>query len=278
VAIDFIEICGVSKTYNTGVLALDEVNVSVRKGQVIALIGPSGSGKSTLLRCINNLEPIDKGRIHVDGEHIGDEWRDGHLVRLPDYKAAKQRAEIGMVFQSFNLFPDMTALQNVMVAPIHVRRISKEQAKIDAMKLLERVHLAEKACTYPVHLSGGQQQRVAIARALAMKPKAMLFDEPTSALDPETINEVLEVIREVAEKDGMTMMIATHEMAFAKEVANRVIFMKGGKIVEEAPAARFFAEPASPEAQMFLAAGSRRNTGLAASDSDAASTRRTSYG
>jgi polar amino acid transport system ATP-binding protein len=209
------------------------------------------------LRCINDLESIDSGEIRVDDKLIGYERRNGRLVHQPDHRAAKHRAEVGMVFQSFNLFPHMTAIENVMIAPLHVRRIPKAQAREEAAELLRRVCLAEKADAYPAQLSGGQQQRVAIARALAMKPKVMLFDEPTSALDPETINEVLDVVRELA-TSGMTMMIVTHEMAFARETADRVIFMGDGGIVEQAPAEQFFQEPATEQSRAFLGSLLRR--------------------
>jgi polar amino acid transport system ATP-binding protein len=251
-----IDIIDVEKYYG-GACALRCINISVAKGEVVALVGPSGSGKSTLLRCINDLESIDAGEIRVDANLIGYECRNGRLVHQPDRRAAKHRAEVGMVFQSFNLFPHMTAIQNVMIAPLHVRRISKAQAREEAAELLRRVRLAEKTDAYPGELSGGQQQRVAIARALAMKPKVMLFDEPTSALDPETINEVLDVVRELA-NSGMTMMIVTHEMAFAREVADRVIFMSDGGIVEQAPAEQFFTEPASEQSRAFLGSLLRR--------------------
>jgi polar amino acid transport system ATP-binding protein len=251
-----IEIFEVEKRYGDA-CALRGITVSVAKGEVVALVGPSGSGKSTLLRCINDLESIDAGEIRVDGDLIGYELRNGRLEHQPDHRAAKHRAEVGMVFQSFNLFPHMTAIENVMIAPLHVRRIPKTQAREEAAELLRRVRLAEKTDSYPEQLSGGQQQRVAIARALAMKPKVMLFDEPTSALDPETINEVLDVMRELA-NSGMTMMIATHEMGFAREVADRVIFMSDGGIVEQASAERFFAEPSTEQSRAFLGSLLRR--------------------
>ena len=210
---------------------LKGIDLDVYPGEVVVLLGPSGSGKTTFLRCINQLETIDSGRIWVDDELCGYEDRGGQLHRLKDSRIAEQRREIGMVFQRFNLFPHMTALENVMEAPVHVKGVSKAEAKKTAQELLTRVGLAERADHYPSQLSGGQQQRVAIARALAMKPKLMLFDEPTSALDPELVGEVLEVMRELA-REGMTMIVVTHEMGFARDVADRVVFMDGGVVVE----------------------------------------------
>ncbi|MGH7682810.1 MAG: amino acid ABC transporter ATP-binding protein [Vulcanimicrobiaceae bacterium] len=236
-----IELVDVEKHYGT-LHALRRITATIAKGEVVVVIGASGSGKSTLLRCINALETVDGGRILVDGDLI---------VGQPASKTASLRAEIGMVFQSFNLFPHMSALHNVMTGPVQVRGTSKKLAREKAVQLLERVGLADKLNAYPAQLSGGQQQRVAIARALAMEPKVMLFDEPTSALDPETIDEVLDVMRGLAHS-GMTMMIATHEMGFARDVANRVLFMDAGAIVEEAPAAQFFTQPATDRARLFL--------------------------
>ena len=236
-----IELLDVEKRYGT-LHALKRINATIAKGEVVVVIGASGSGKSTLLRCINALEAVDGGRILVDGELIV-----GQTVA----KTARLRAEIGMVFQSFNLFPHMSALENVMSGPVHVRGTPRTTAREKATQLLERVGLADKVNAYPAQLSGGQQQRVAIARALAMEPKVMLFDEPTSALDPETIDEVLDVMRGLAHS-GMTMMIATHEMGFARDVANRVLFMDAGAIVEEAPAAQFFSQPGTDRARLFL--------------------------
>lgn len=236
-----IELLDVEKHYGT-LHALKRINATIAKGEVVVVIGASGSGKSTLLRCINALEAVDGGRILVDGELIV-----GQTVA----KTARLRAEIGMVFQSFNLFPHMSALENVMSGPVHVRGTPRTTAREKATQLLERVGLADKVNAYPAQLSGGQQQRVAIARALAMEPKVMLFDEPTSALDPETIDEVLDVMRGLAHS-GMTMMIATHEMGFARDVANRVLFMDAGAIVEEAPAAQFFSQPGTDRARLFL--------------------------
>lgn len=210
---------------------LKGIDLEVQEREVLCLIGPSGSGKSTLLRCINHLEKIDAGRLYVDGVLVGYRERGGRLHELRDKEIAAQRKNIGMVFQRFNLFPHMTALENVMEAPIQVRREPKTRVRERALELLDRVDLADKAGSYPGQLSGGQQQRVAIARALAMQPKLMLFDEPTSALDPELVGDVLGVMRQLA-KDGMTMVVVTHEMQFAREVADKVFFMDGGVVVE----------------------------------------------
>ncbi|WP_099298822.1 amino acid ABC transporter ATP-binding protein [Corynebacterium dentalis] len=222
--------------------ALRDINLSVPAGQVVVLLGPSGSGKSTLCRTINRLETIDSGEIHINGELLPEEGKD----------LAKLRADVGMVFQSFNLFSHMTILDNVTLAPMKVRNQSKAQAKKRAMELLERVGIAAQAEKYPAQLSGGQQQRVAIARALAMDPKVMLFDEPTSALDPEMINEVLEVMADLA-RSGMTMVCVTHEMGFARKVAKRVLFMADGAIEEDTTPENFFANPESDRAKDFLA-------------------------
>jgi glutamate transport system ATP-binding protein len=220
---------------------LDDVNLSVARGEVVVVIGPSGSGKSTLCRAINRLEPISSGKIIFDGRPLPEEGR--ALARL--------RSEVGMVFQSFNLFAHNTILQNVMIGPVKVRREKSVEVHDRAMGLLERVGIANQADKYPAQLSGGQQQRVAIARALAMQPKAMLFDEPTSALDPEMVGEVLEVMTSLA-REGMTMVVVTHEMGFARHAANRVVFMADGQLVEEAPPAEFFASPKSDRAKDFL--------------------------
>ena len=220
---------------------LDDINLTVDAGNVVVVCGPSGSGKSTLIRCINRLETIQSGDIIVDGLSLSD-------VKLD---AVKLRANVGMVFQSFNLYPHMTVLQNIALAPIKVKGMRKVDAEKIAFDLLERVGIPDKAGAYPANLSGGQQQRVAIARALAMKPKIMLFDEPTSALDPEMINEVLEVMTALA-RDGMTMMVVTHEMGFARRVAHRIVFMDQGQIIEANEPEKFFAAPASPRAQQFL--------------------------
>jgi len=220
---------------------LDDVNLSVGRGEVVVVIGPSGSGKSTLCRAINRLEPINSGTILFDGKPLPAEGK--ALARL--------RSEVGMVFQSFNLFAHKTILQNVTLGPIRVRREKPEAARKRAMALLERVGIANQANKYPAQLSGGQQQRAAIARALAMQPKAMLFDEPTSALDPEMVGEVLDVMTSLA-REGMTMVVVSHEMGFARHAANRVIFMSDGQLVEDAPPAEFFANPRSDRAKDFL--------------------------
>ncbi len=228
------------------------VSMQVRKGEVVCVIGPSGSGKTTFLRCINHLEKINSGRIYIEGELIGyRELPDGQLVEDSERNIARMRAEIGVVFQRFNLFPHMTALQNVTEAPMQVKGVSREQAEARAHELLAKVGLAEKANAHPARLSGGQQQRVAIARALAMDPKLMLFDEATSALDPELVGEVLKVMRQLAE-EGMTMIVVTHEMGFARDVADRVVFMDGGVIVEEGKPADIFTNPREDRTRGFL--------------------------
>jgi glutamate/aspartate transport system ATP-binding protein len=236
-----IAIRDVSKSYG-GFLALDGCSTEVKKGEVVVVCGPSGSGKSTLIKCVNGLEPFQKGEIVVDGTSVGDPGTD-----LPGL-----RARVGMVFQHFELFPHMTVAQNLTLAQVEVLGRSRDQAADKGRRLLERVGLAGYADAFPGRLSGGQQQRVAIARALCMDPVCMLFDEPTSALDPEMITEVLDVMVELA-RDGMTMMCVTHEMGFARNVAHRVIFMDRGRIVEDATAEAFFAEPRSERARQFLA-------------------------
>jgi polar amino acid transport system ATP-binding protein len=208
------------------------IDLDVNRGEVVVVLGPSGSGKSTLLRCINHLDRIDAGKIYVDGQLVGYREKNGRLVEDSEKAIARQRADIGMVFQRFNLFAHLSALGNVVEAPVQVRGMSRKEAGELARELLARVGLADKVDEYPSRLSGGQQQRVAIARALAMRPKVMLFDEPTSALDPELVGEVLDVMRGLA-RDGMTMIVVTHEMGFAREVADRAVFMDGGVIVEE---------------------------------------------
>ncbi|MDT2008733.1 amino acid ABC transporter ATP-binding protein [Rhodococcus opacus] len=220
---------------------LQEIDLEVPRGQVVIVLGPSGSGKSTLCRTINRLEPIDSGEIAVDGKVLPAEGK----------ALAALRADVGMVFQSFNLFAHKTILENVMLAPVKVRKKSSADAKARAYELLERVGIANQADKYPAQLSGGQQQRVAIARALAMNPKVMLFDEPTSALDPEMVNEVLDVMTSLA-KDGMTMLVVTHEMGFARKVGHRVLFMADGQIVEDSEPATFFTAPKSERAKDFL--------------------------
>lgn len=220
---------------------LKDINLSIEQGEVVVIIGPSGSGKSTLLRCINRLETITDGELYVGEARLHDRALDIN----------KLRRDIGMVFQHFNLYPHMSVLDNITLAPVKVLKVSKEEARRTAVGLLEKVGIPEKAQSYPSELSGGQQQRVAIARGLAMKPQIMLFDEPTSALDPEMIGEVLDVIKELAH-EGMTMVVVTHEMGFAREVADRIVFMDQGQIVEEAEPAKFFTDPREERARLFL--------------------------
>jgi polar amino acid transport system ATP-binding protein len=242
----------VSKTFGA-FQALKDISLDVRVGEVLCLIGASGSGKTTLLRCINQLTPIDSGGIWLDGELLGLREQDGRLHRLGPREIARQRLKTGMVFQRFNLFPHMTALENITEGPVQVQRRSRGDARAEAMELLTRVGLSAKAGAYPAELSGGQQQRVAITRALAMKPKLMLFDEPTSALDPELVGEVLAVMKELA-KSGMTMMVVTHELGFAREVADTVVYMDQGAIVESGPAAELLAAPRELRTRSFLSA------------------------
>ena len=230
---------------------LKGIDLQVPQGEVACLIGPSGSGKSTFLRCVNHLEKVTAGRLYVDGELIGYRERDGVLHEISERDAARQRSDIGMVFQQFNLFPHRTALENVIEAPVHVKGMSVVDAKKRGLELLEQVGLAHKAGAYPVQLSGGQQQRVAIARAVAMDPKLMLFDEPTSALDPELVGEVLRVMKELA-NDGMTMLVVTHEMGFAREVADKVVFMDGGRVVEAGPPSEVLDNPQEGRTRAFL--------------------------
>jgi polar amino acid transport system ATP-binding protein len=230
---------------------LKGITLEIGKGEVLCMVGPSGSGKSTFLRCINHLEQVNAGRLYVDGELIGYRDKGSKLHEMSPRDAAKQRREIGMVFQHFNLFPHRTALENIMEAPIHVKRIKKSEAAARAKDLLNQVGLAEKANAYPAQLSGGQQQRVAIARALAMNPKLMLFDEPTSALDPELVGEVLEVMKKLA-TEGMTMVVVTHEMGFAREVANHLVFMDGGVVVESGNPREVLTNPQHERTKAFL--------------------------
>jgi len=235
---------------------LKDVTLQVPRGQVVALLGPSGAGKSTLLRCINHLDTIDGGKIFVEGQLIGYREQGDALHELPDPAISLQRRGVGMVFQSFNLFRHLTAIDNVMAGPLHVLGMPRAQAQELAKKLLAQVGLAEKALSYPNQLSGGQQQRVAIARALAMSPSVMLLDEPTSALDPELSQEVIATIRQLADQ-GLTLMIATHEMAIAADFADRVLFMVQGEVVEDAPARTFFSAPKHERAKVFVARHAR---------------------
>jgi polar amino acid transport system ATP-binding protein len=230
---------------------LKGIDLAVAAGEVMCLLGPSGSGKSTFLRCINHLEKINAGRLSVDGELVGYREASGKLYELRENEVCRKRAEIGMVFQHFNLFPHMTALENVTLAPIHVGGVARREARDRAHELLTRVGLGDKLDTHPVALSGGQQQRVAIARALAMQPKLMLFDEPTSALDPELVGDVLDVMRGLA-KDGMTMIVVTHEIGFAREVADTVVFMDAGVVVEAGPPAELLGSPKHERTRAFL--------------------------
>jgi polar amino acid transport system ATP-binding protein len=227
------------------------VDLEVHRGEVLCIIGPSGSGKSTFLRCINHLEKIDGGRLMVDGQHVGYRESGKKLYELSEKEIAKRRAEIGMVFQSFNLFPHMTVLENIIEAPTRVKGVSRSEALATAHELLAKVGLQGREGAYPRELSGGQQQRVAIARALAMRPKLMLFDEPTSALDPELVGEVLAVMRQLA-LDGMTMVVVTHEMGFAREVADSVAFMDSGMVVEQGPPAQLLKDPKTDRCRDFL--------------------------
>ncbi len=237
-----IKIEHVSKSFPK-VVALDDVSLNIEKSEVVCLIGPSGSGKSTLLRSVNGLEKIDSGKIYFDGELL--DPNDSDQMR-------RVRTKMGFVFQHFNLFPHLTVLQNITLGPVKVLGKTEDEARADAMKLLERVGLPEKADEYVSKLSGGQKQRVAIVRALCMKPEVMLFDEPTSALDPEMVKEVLNVMRSLATDDHMTMMVVTHEMGFAKEVASRIIFMDSGHIIEENTPDKFFSEPKEDRTKEFL--------------------------
>ncbi|MFE4860114.1 amino acid ABC transporter ATP-binding protein [Streptomyces sp. NPDC056670] len=241
---------GVHKSFGPAHI-LKGIDLEVAEGEVFCLIGPSGSGKSTFLRCINHLEQINAGRLYVDGELVGYRQKGDKLYELKDSEVALKRRDIGMVFQRFNLFPHMTAAENVMEAPVQVKRESKAVARERALKLLDRVGLADKAGNYPSQLSGGQQQRVAIARALAMEPKLMLFDEPTSALDPELVGDVLDVMRGLAE-DGMTMIVVTHEMGFAREVGDSLVFMDDGVVVEAGHPRDVLTNPQHDRTKSFL--------------------------
>jgi len=246
-----VEIRDVSKSYN-GVEVLSGVSLTVEPGEVVTILGPSGSGKSTLLRTINHLETVDGGWIAIDGELIGYEHRHGRLYELKERAVLRRRTQVGMVFQSFNLFPHLTALENIVEAPIALKRLTRADARELALGLLEKVGLADKAHAYPRQLSGGQQQRVAIARALALQPKVLLFDEPTSALDPELVGEVLDVIRELAGL-GTTLVIVTHEIGFAREVSDRVVFIDHGVILEQGAPAEVLGSPRHQRTRDFLA-------------------------
>ncbi len=240
----------ISKSFGSNNV-LRSISLEVQAGEVLCIVGPSGSGKSTFLRCINHLEKIDAGRLFVEGQLVGYRQKGDKLHELKPKEAALQRRDIGMVFQRFNLFPHMTALENIIQAPMRVKRIPKAKATLRAKELMERVGLGDKADHYPAHLSGGQQQRVAIARALAMDPKLMLFDEPTSALDPELVGEVLDVMKELA-TSGMTMIVVTHEMGFAREVADSIAFMDGGVVVESGPPRELLGNPRQDRTKAFL--------------------------
>ncbi|WP_020673714.1 amino acid ABC transporter ATP-binding protein [Amycolatopsis nigrescens] len=242
---------GVRKRFG-GTEVLRGIDLSVHKGQVVCLLGPSGAGKSTFLRCINHLETIDSGQVWVDGEPIGFRLRHGKLYELREREVARQRRDIGMVFQRFNLFAHRSVLENVVEGPTRVRGVPAAEARKSALELLDRVGLAHRADDYPGQLSGGQQQRVAIARSLAMKPKLMLFDEPTSALDPELVGEVLEVMGKLA-TEGMTMVVVTHEMGFAREAADQVVFMAEGAVVETGPPEQVLGSPRHERTRQFLA-------------------------
>jgi ABC superfamily ATP binding cassette transporter, ABC protein len=230
---------------------LKGIDLEVQPGEVACLLGPSGSGKSTFLRCVNHLDKATAGRLYVDGELIGYREKNGILYEISEKQAAQQRSDIGMVFQSFNLFPHRTVIENIIEAPMQVKKVPEDKARKRAMELLDEVGLAAKADNYPVQLSGGQQQRVAIARAVAMDPKLMLFDEPTSALDPELVGEVLRVMKDLAAQ-GMTMLVVTHEMGFAREVADKIFFMDGGVVLESGTPVEVLDNPQQPRTKEFL--------------------------
>ncbi len=249
-AVPMVKAEGVHKRFGR-LEVLKGISLEVQPGEVMCLLGPSGSGKSTFLRCINHLEKINSGLLSVDGELVGYRQDGATLHELRESEVARRRAQIGMVFQRFNLFPHMTALENLTCAPIQVKGISRDQARTRAVELLERVGLADKLDAYPGQLSGGQQQRVAIARALAMEPKLMLFDEPTSALDPELVGDVLQAMQQLA-REGMTMIVVTHEMGFAREVADEVVFMDAGVVVEAGPPEQLLDSPRHERTRAFL--------------------------
>ena len=243
-------VAGVRKAFGDNEV-LRDVSLTVRRGEVVVICGRSGSGKSTLLRCIDQLETIDDGTIRAAGHLMGFRETGGKRIPLRDAQIARQQRDLGMVFQNFNLFPHISVIENIMLAPVRILKRNREEVREEARELLRRVGLPDKEHAYPRQLSGGQQQRVAIARALAMKPKVMLFDEPTSALDPEMIHEVLDVMVDLSEQ-GMTMIVVSHEMGFARAAADRVLLMHEGEIVEEAPPEEFFLNPRSPQARLFL--------------------------
>ncbi|WP_337191828.1 amino acid ABC transporter ATP-binding protein [Nocardioides flavescens] len=245
-----VQLEGLCKRYGS-LRVLDGIDLEVATGEVVCIIGPSGSGKSTMLRCVNHLEKPDQGLVRVDGEVIGVHQRRGRYVELPASELARQRTDIGMVFQAFNLFGHMTVLENIIEAPVRVAGQPRKEAEARARELLAHVRLEGKENSYPRQLSGGQQQRVAIARALAMRPKVMLFDEPTSALDPETVGEVLSVMKLLAD-EGLTMLIVTHEIEFARDVADRVIFIDGGRIIEQGPPSAVIEAPQHERTKKFL--------------------------
>ncbi|KAB1644462.1 MULTISPECIES: amino acid ABC transporter ATP-binding protein [unclassified Pseudoclavibacter] len=245
-----VEIDGVSKSYGS-VQVLRDISLTVLPGEVVSLIGPSGSGKSTLLRAINHLETVDRGSVTVDGQYIGYERRSGLLYELPEREVLRRRTQVGIVFQDFNLFPNLTVLENITIAPISLKRADRAAAEQEAHQLLERVGLGDKGDRFPRQLSGGQQQRVAIARALALHPKVLLFDEPTSALDPELVGEVLEVIRGLASQ-GRTLIIVTHEIGFAREISDRVVFLEDGQIVETGTPDEVIVNPRNPRTRAFV--------------------------
>jgi polar amino acid transport system ATP-binding protein len=247
---DMVVIQGLRKSFGAH-LVLKDVDLTVRRGEVVVVIGASGSGKSTLLRCVNLMEVPDHGAIRVAGQPIGDRLPDGRFKMFPDAKVNIGRARIGMVFQHFNLFTHLTALENVTLGPIHVNRMARAEADALGMEMLTKVGMAEKAGAYPSRLSGGQKQRVAIARALAMRPQLILFDEPTSALDPELVGDVLQTMKQLAD-EGMTMIVVTHEMGFAREVADRVLFFDGGRVLEESTPAEIFNNPRHERTRDFL--------------------------
>jgi len=247
---EMIRLENVSKCFGE-LEVLKDINMTVNAGEVVCVLGPSGSGKSTMLRCLNQLERITTGKIYIEKELIDERENGKEQLKIPQEKVSQLCSELGMVFQQFNLFPHMTVIENLKIAPMTVRKISEKEAESYAIELLQMVGLEDKRDEYPSKLSGGQKQRVAIARALAMKPKIMLFDEPTSALDPELVGEVLEVMKQLA-KNGMTMIVVTHEMGFAKEVGTRVIFMDDGYIVEEGKPNTFFTNPTQDRTKAFL--------------------------